>query len=137
MIDMESKIAVNAEIVSKEYSIGTLVIGKDGVLELISDKESFCLEDYEVLVKSIKDISGGRLLPYLTDERGKQRYMDKESKKFLNDNLHKYVAACAVVEDSPVLRFLVYVFTSIYKSQAPIRMYKTKEDARAWLVEFL
>lgn len=125
------------DIVSKEYSIGTLKICHQGVLELISEKESFVLEDYKELVNAIRDISNGKLHPYLTDERGKQRYMDNQCKKFMNDNLHNYVAACAVIEDSAVIRFLTHTFVAIYRPKVPIRLFKTKSEAKSWLAEFL
>jgi hypothetical protein len=125
------------EIERKEYEIGALQITEEGFIELISTKENFILEDYKALVIAIADISKGKKLPYLTDERGKQRYMDNESKKFMNDNLHKYVSACAVMEDSAVLRFLVHTFVSIYRPKVPIKMFKSRDDANSWLVKFL
>lgn len=125
------------DIESKEYKIGKLQITSQGYIELISTKENFNLEDYKELVKAIADISNSKKLPYLTDERGKQRYMDNESKKFMNDNLHKYVSACAVMEDSAVLRFLVHTFVSIYRPKVPIRMFKTKAEANDWLAKYV
>ena len=124
------------EDVTLDCECGKLIICNKGIIELKSDKEKFELIDYKNLVKSIEEISDGKMLPYLTDERGKQRYMDKESKKFMNDNLHKYVSACAVVEDAAVLRFLVHTFVAIYKPKFPLRMFKTPEEAKLWLVNY-
>ena len=121
---------------SKDYRFGKLNICEDGIIELKSDFESFELQDYKDLFIAIKDISGGKLMPYMTDERGKQRYMDNKSKKFLNDNLHLHVSACAIIENSAVLRFLTHTYVSIYKPKAPMRMFKTKKEAKEWLRTF-
>ena len=122
---------------SKKYKFGKLEICKDGIIELKSDKESFELEDYKELFKSIKDISGGKLMPYLTDERGKQRFMDNQSKNFLNENIHLHVSACAIIEDSAVLRFLTHTYVSIYRPKVPMKMFKTSDEARTWLKSFV
>jgi hypothetical protein len=114
-----------------------LRINQEGILELYSDLETFELEDYHELLKSIKEISNGSKYPYLTDERGKQRYMDNASKKLMNDKLHEYISACAVVEDSAVMRFLVHTFTAIYRPKVPIKMFKTPEEAKVWLKTFI
>ncbi len=121
----------------RAYHFGKLTICHDQILELYSDKETYTFQDYKDLLNGIEEITGGKKYPYLSDERGKQRFMDNDSKKLMNDKLHKHITACALVEDSAVLRFLTHTFVAIYRPKIPIKMFKTKEDARNWLKEFM
>ncbi len=121
----------------KECSFGDLIYDEEGFLVLSSSVEQFSLENYEELLESIKELSNGQLLPYMSDERGKQRYMDNDSKKYINDHMHKYVSACAIMEDSAVLRFLTHTFVAIYRPKVPIRMFKSENEARKWMKSFI
>ncbi len=62
--------------------------------------------------------------------------LSDEEKNAIAAKLPSCITACAIKEESNIIRFLVHTFNYLYRPQIPIKMFKTEEDAVLWLKEF-
>jgi hypothetical protein len=112
-----------------------VTLGEDGILRfVVLSGETVTAEHARLHVDAIVRVSGGRLLPMLTDVR-LANSIDHAARVVLQEN--SVVSANAILVASPISRVMANVFTSFSKAKYPSKVFTSPEEAIAWLQRFL
>jgi hypothetical protein len=114
-----------------------------GVIELRSDdiltyepKEgltSYSMPQVIEIVRIFKELCNGKPLPTFFNNTQYTESTTGEVKKYTRIHLQEFASVCAMTENSPMTRFFVHAFLSLYKQKVPVKMFKNKEEAIDWL----
>jgi hypothetical protein len=117
--------------------IAKIWLGDDGIFRVIF------LSGAEVNLEDIKEInsymakcSGGKRLPAFNDIRG-VKSTTREARVFTSSQESVNVcSAAALLIDSPISRAISSLFLSLSSPPFPTRIFKSEEEALAWLKGF-
>lgn len=115
----------------------TLSYNNDGYYELfIKDNVEIFLEDMHLIVEAQKNLVGKRI-PILISG-GKYSTTNVEVMKFLakNENM-PYSKVSAYITNSISQKLLGNFYIKINKPQRPTKFFNNKEDAIAWLKQYI
>tara|TARA_B100000508_G_C11465884_1_gene282550 strand:+ start:34782 stop:35051 length:270 start_codon:yes stop_codon:yes gene_type:complete len=79
------------------------------------------------------EITDGVPRPYMCDNRYITGIVNKEEQAYINDNIGKFATRSALITSSPLIRLLVNSYTSVFKPEVPIRLFKSEDQAIKWL----
>lgn len=119
---------------SKKHSFGTLSLRSDGILtfEPTDGISTLSLDDLKTMLATFKEFSCNTPLPFFSNNRN-MRSLGAEEKEFVGKNIHLFASKSAITENSPIVRFIMYMIIYFYTPPIPMKMFKTEEEAIKWL----
>lgn len=120
---------------SVELDFGVIELRSDNILTFDPNEklEVYTLDILKVMITEFKTITNGTPRLYLCDNSKINSGIGSKEKEFVNKHTHEFATAFAMVENSALIRFLVHSYNHLYKPIVPVKMFKKKEDAIAWL----
>lgn len=125
----------NIEIIeSIPLDFGTVELRSDDILTFEPAKGITTVnkQQLEVMLENLVKLSKGKPKPFISDNRNVKSF-GYEERDYVAKNIHLFATASAIIEDSFVIRFITHTIVTMFKPQIPLKMFKTKEDAIAWL----
>jgi hypothetical protein len=125
----------NSSILKQEKcNIGNIVLRKDKILTFTPfDGVTTCnLKDLEEMYSIFMDMTGGFPHLYYSDNTNLKN-LGSEERVYVSSNFHHFALACAVKENSAIIRFVTHSMVYLNKPKIPIKMFKTEEDSFKWL----
>lgn len=117
-----------------ELPFGTIHLRQDDIMYFRPAKGRTTINKRELqqmLVGLTKFSNGNPKLFYTHNENYKS--LGFEERKFIGDNLHKFCKASAVIENSPVIRFIGHTINDLFPPKVPMKMFKSEQAAVNWL----
>jgi hypothetical protein len=115
-----------------------------GVIELRSDniityepKEgvtNFTIPHLKLMLEILLDLSDGVPKPYFSNNHN-LKSLGSEERLYISKYIHLFASKFAMTENSPMTRFITHTFMQLSRPSIPVKMFKTKEEAYAWLNE--
>lgn len=93
------------------------------------------IEQLKIMLATLIELCGGKPKPFLSNNKNVKSF-GYEERAYVGKNIHLFATASAVIESSPVIRFIAYTIVSMFKPKIPVKLFKTKEDAITWLLTF-
>lgn len=120
-----------------DVDFGTLALRSDDILtfEPRPGLETVNLEQLKIMLVALIELCDGKPKPFLSNNKGVKSF-GYEERAYVGKMMHQFSSATAVIESSPVIRFISYTIVSIFKPEIPVKLFKTKEEAFAWLQNF-
>jgi hypothetical protein len=84
----------------------------------------------DILIK----LADGKPKPYFSNNTNLER-IESEERIFISNNIYLFASKFAMTENSPMTRFITHTFMQLSRPSIPVKMFKTKEEAFAWLNE--
>lgn len=91
------------------------------------------LKQLKEMLVVFKKLTNGKPLPYYSDNTKLSGTFGSEEKVFMSTYFHEFATAFAMTENSAMTRFLAHSFMYINRPRIPIKMFKTENEAIAWL----
>jgi hypothetical protein len=122
----------------KRVEIFTIEMRDDGILHLHADGDNTVdIKLYNILISSIGEMTGGKKVPILSTA-GELTIPNEEVRKYMADpKANPYCLANALIAPSLAQKLFSNIFIQIMRPARPIRLFKNKEEAIAWLKTFL
>jgi hypothetical protein len=112
-----------------------VTLGEDGILRFVLlSGEAVTVELAMQQIDAIVRVSGGRLLPMLTDIR-LATSINRQARVALQENA--VVKANAILVASSTTRIMGNIFVNFSRARFPSKVFTSPEEAIAWLQEFL
>jgi hypothetical protein len=115
-----------------------------GVIELRSDdiityepKEgvtNFTIPHLKLMLEILLDLSDGVPKPYFSNNHN-LKSLGSEERLYISKHIPRFASKFAMTENSPITRFITHTFMQLSRPSIPVKMFKTKEEAYAWLNE--
>ncbi len=125
----------NIEIIeSIKMDFGTVELRSDDILTFTPAKGIITLNklQLEVMLENLIKLSNGKPKPFISDNRNGKSF-GYEERDYVAKTIHQFASACAIIEDSIVIRFVTNTIITMFKPKIPLKMFKTKADAIVWL----
>lgn len=120
----------------KKVEIFTLQFRPDGILHIHADGDHVIdMKLYKTLVEAIGEMTEGRKVPIFSTTEELNVPDDEVRAYMVNPEANPYCLANALIAPSLSQKIFMNFLMSITKRK--IRMFKTEEDAVAWLKTFL
>jgi len=126
---------------TQQRRIGVLELGEEGIIAISFD------DGCHLGVPEIDDLLAGQeelladdeggFVALLVDARPIRSMTRASMQRTVVHPVNDRTAAVAIVVDSPVSRVLGNFYIRLTKHPYPARLFKTKQDARQWLIERL
>lgn len=125
----------NASVIRySEMPFGTINLRKDGIM-FFRPKEgrtTIKKRELEQMLVGLKKFTNGEPRLFYTHNEN-YKSLGFEERKYIGDNLHKFAKASAVIENSPVVRFIGHTIKDLFPPKVPMQMFKSEEEAVDWL----
>ncbi|MCB9359794.1 MAG: hypothetical protein H6587_10745 [Flavobacteriales bacterium] len=128
----------------KDITIIKSVPFEYGVIELRSDNiltyepheglTTFTRPHLELMLEILLELSDGKPMPYFSNNYN-LKSLDSEERLYIKKHIHRFASKFAMTENSPMTRFITHTFMQLSRPSIPVKMFKTKEEAFAWLNE--
>ncbi|MCB0381537.1 MAG: hypothetical protein KDD24_09790 [Flavobacteriales bacterium] len=120
-----------------QLDFGTIELRSDNIIsfEPIEGLTTFTMDQLTVMLNVFLEISEGEPRPYFSNNYNLKSLGGKE-RIYITENFHRFACAFAMTENSAVTRFITHTFMAISRPQIPVKMFKEKEPAYAWLRTF-
>lgn len=128
----------NIEIIkSVKFDYGIIELRSDNIMtyEPIDGITTLTLPQLDIMLELLLAVSDGIPRPYFSNNTNLKSLGSKERISIAN-NIHRFACACAITENSAITRFINYTFMQLSRPTIPVKMFKEKEDAFAWLRTF-
>lgn len=122
----------------REFDVFTLELRDDGILHLhASGDEPVGILQYNFIIKSIGEITGGKKVPLLATA-DEFLVPDQEVRKVMaRHDSNPYSSASALVTKSLPQKIIANFFTNVLRPARPIQFFNNQEDAINWLRKFM
>ncbi len=120
----------------KETVHGLIELRSDEILVFRPDIATFKEYNLQVLKElhiEFVEITDGKPIGYLCDNRFITGIVNKEEQVFINDNFGDFATSAAMITDSQVIKILVNGYTSFFKPKVKIKLFSTEKAALRWL----
>jgi hypothetical protein len=121
----------------KVISHGVIELRSDNILTFRPDLATFKeynLQVLEDLLDSFISVTDGIPRPYLCDNRHITGIVNKEEQAYMNEHFGSFATEAAMITHSPIIRFLLNGYNSVFKPKVKIRLFTSEEDAVQWLL---
>ncbi len=117
-----------------ELDFGCLELRQDGVLywKPQSGQTSVKLEELEQMLEAAFQLTNNQPRPFLSDNR-QYESLGFAERQYVGDNIHRFASSVAILESSPVVRFISHTINQFFPPKVEIQMFKTEEEALEWL----
>lgn len=118
-----------------ELDFGCLELRQDGVLywKPKSGLTSIKLEELKQMLEAAFQLTNNQPRPFLSDNR-QYESLGFAERQFVGDNLHRFASAVAILESSPIVRFISHTINQFFSPRVEMQMFKTEEEAILWLL---
>lgn len=122
---------------SIKLDFGVIELRSDNIIsfEPIDSFTTFTMHQLTEMLNVFLEISEGTPRPYFSNNYNLDSLGSKE-RIFITENFHRFACAFAMTENSAITRFITHTFMSLSRPTIPVKMFKEKEDAYAWLRTF-
>ncbi len=124
-------------IIRKEKcSVGHIMLRSDKILMIKPFEEviKYNLNDLKEQYEIFMDVTKGVPHLFISDVSNLKNF-GTEERTFVSNTIHHFASACAIVENSTLIRFIVHSSLYIYQASIPLKMFKTEDAAINWLKE--
>jgi len=124
--------------IKKTIEVFTIEMREDGILHLHAKGDTIIdMQLYNVLISSVGEMTGGKKVPILSTA-DELTIPDEEVRKYMTrPEANPYCIANALIAPSLSQKLLSNIFISVMRPARPIRLFRNKEEAIAWLKTFL
>lgn len=125
----------NSHIARKEKcSAGTITLRSDKILMFnpLEHKTTVNISELKEMYAVFMDITSGVPHLYYSDNTNIKSF-GAEERVYVSDNFHHFATACAIKENSPIVRFITLSILYLNKPKIPLKMFKTEDAAIKWL----
>lgn len=135
-----NKLEIQPEITilkSINFDYGVTELRSDNILTFEPHENITTLKTPQLkeMLEIMLDISEGIPRPYFSNNTN-IKFLGAEEKIHISKTFHLFATACAMTENSAITRFKTHVFLQLSRPAIPVKMFKEKEDAYAWLRTF-
>ena len=113
-------------------------VDKDGIIRnTVLPNAEITLAEAKIVVQAIIKITKGKRSPIFVDSR-QIKIMTREARQYLaSEESTRILSAIAVLVASPISKIIGKFFINFSKPFMPTQLFTNKNDALAWLKEFL
>lgn len=90
------------------------------------------IDDLKEMYGIFMDITGGKPHLYFSDNTNVKSF-GPEERIYVSRNFHHFALACAIKENSAIVRFITHSIIHFNKPQIPLKMFKTEQEGVDWL----
>jgi len=90
------------------------------------------MNDLKEMYNIFMDMTKGVPHLYFSDNTNLKSF-GSEERIFVSSNFHHFASACAIKENSAIVRFITHSIIHFNKPQIPLKMFKTEQESIAWL----
>jgi hypothetical protein len=113
-------------------------MGDDGILYSISKPVERTIENYRILFDLYKKLSDNGTHKICTiGDVSKASPLSHEVRKYISEELPKYVRAMALVSDTPVGKTVGTIFNKINEQSYPSQVFDNLQDAKEWIKQYV
>lgn len=120
----------------EKCEIGDIILRNDKILMFkpFEDVNSCSIDHLKEMHSIFMDLTKGVPHLYFSDNsRNKNLDVGSAEKTFIKNTIHEFAKACAVSENSALVRYMSHSFLYLYKPKIPIKLFKTEKDSINWL----
>jgi hypothetical protein len=120
---------------SRTFKYGVVELRSDDILTYTPNKDvkSFDIPQLKQAVDIFLEFTNGNPKLYFCDMSHFTDKTSSETDVYMKSTLHLFAKACAATQKSTYVIYLAHVFLHLYKPDVPVKLFKTKPDAIAWL----
>lgn len=90
------------------------------------------ISDLKEMYEIFMDLTNGIPHLYLSDNTNVKTF-GAEERIYVSANFHHFASACAIKENSAIVRFITHTIIHFNKPQIPMKMFKTEQEGVNWL----
>ena len=120
-----------------ELDFGVITLRSDNIIafEPADGFTTFNMDQLTIMLNVFLEITNGVPRPYFSNNYNLKSLGSRE-RVYISENFHRFACAFAMTENSAVTRFITHSFMQLSRPAIPVRMFKEKEAAYAWLRTF-
>lgn len=118
-----------------KFDGGTVELDKNRIIKFTTDVDKLELNHAENFMQCLAENRFKAKVLLIFDAKSLKEATSGEVKKYTATKLERHASALAVLNNSPISRFLIHTFLAIYRPSIPIRMFDNEQQARKWLLE--
>jgi hypothetical protein len=125
----------NIHIIQEEQcSIGNIILRSDKILMFKPfDHITTCsIFELKEMYSIFMDITKGIPHLYYSDNTN-LKSLGSEERVYISANFHHFALACAIKENSAIVRFITHSMLYLNKPEIPLKMFKSEKDSIKWL----
>lgn len=120
---------------SRTFEYGILELRSDNILtfEPNIDIECLTITLIEQLHQQSLEITKEKPYPLYLNASRFTKGAEPEAKVYIKQHATLFIEACAAIHHSTLGTYLTNMFVYLYKPELPLKLFKTKTEAIAWL----
>ena len=128
---MGLKVSIIKEV---KCSIGTISLRSDKILifKPFDGVTKWEIKALKEMYHHFMEITGGVPHLYYSDNTNLKSF-GAEERTYICSTFHHFALACAIKENSAIIRFLTHYMLYLNKPKIPMELFKKEEDAIGWL----
>lgn len=118
----------------KELDFGTISLRSDDILTFEPTENITTLnkDELEIMLNELLILGEGKPKPFFSNNKQMQS-LGTEEREFIGSTIHQFASKSAIIENSPMVRFITHMIVHFYKPAVPMKMFKKETDAIEWL----
>ena len=119
---------------AEKCEIGDIILRSDKIL-MFKPFEGITtcnVKNLEEMYTVFMGITKGVPHLYYSDNSNATKF-GPEEKAYVTKGFHHFAKACAIKENSALVRFMTHSYLYLHKPQLPMKMFKSEEDSINWL----
>ncbi|MBL4593961.1 MAG: hypothetical protein JKX68_09120 [Flavobacteriales bacterium] len=118
----------------QKCDVGNIILRSDKILMFIPfDGVTTCnLKNLKEMYAIFMDLTNGIPHLYYSDNTNLKSF-GSEERVYVSATFHDFALACAIKENSAIVRFITHSMVYLNKPKIPIKMFKTEKDSFKWL----
>ena len=118
----------------QKCDVGNIILRSDKILMFIPfDGVTTCnLKNLKEMYAIFMDLTNGIPHLYYSDNTNLKSF-GSEERVYVSATFHDFALACAIKENSAIVRFITHSMVYLNKPNIPIKMFKTEKDSFKWL----
>jgi len=128
---MSPKITIIKEV---KCTIGTISLRSDKILifKPFNSVDKWEMKALKEMYHLFMEITGGVPHLYYSDNTNLKSF-GAEERAYICSTFHHFALACAIIENSALIRFLTHYMMYLNKPKIPLALFKKEADAILWL----
>lgn len=118
-----------------KFDGGKVELDKNRIVKFTTDVDKLELNHAENFMQCLAENRFKAKVLLIFDAKSLKEATSGEVKKYTATKLERHASALAVLNNSPISRFLIHTFLAIYRPSIPIQMFENEQEARKWLLE--
>lgn len=119
-----------------KFDGGKVCVFQNGIISFTTSVDKLEIEHAENFINTLGSLNLTKDVLVLFDGKSLKETTSGAVKKYTASKLEDHSKALAVINNSPISRFLIHTFIAIYRPDIPIKMFDNEERAKKWLLEF-